>query len=88
MGGITESIDLINLIETENRRVIISSAFESSIGRSALVFLSSLVKSNSTHGLAVSSYFSNDIAEDIYPIVSGKIFFDENMYPPKFNFVK
>ena len=88
MGGITESIDLINLIETKKHKVIISSAFESSIGRSALVFLSSLVKNNSAHGLAVSSYFSNDIAEDTYPIVNGKINFDEKMYPPKFSFIK
>jgi len=88
MGSITESIELINLIETENRRVIITSAFESSIGRSALVFLSSLVKNNLAHGLAASSYFSNDIAEDVYPIVNGKINFDKKMYPPKFSFIK
>ena len=87
MGSITESIDLINLIETKKRKVIISSAFESPIGRSALVFLSSLVKNDSAHGLAVSSYFSNDIAEDVYPTVNGKICFSKKMYPPKFNFI-
>lgn len=88
MGNIAETIDLINMIEKEKRKVIISSAFESSVGRSALVFLSSLVKNNSAHGLNVSSYFSNDITEDAYPIVNGKINFDVKMYPPKFNFVK
>jgi len=88
MGSITETIDLINLIEGANRNVIISSAFESSIGRSALVFLASLVQNNSAHGLAVGSYFSNDIAEDAYPIVNGKIRFDKRSYPPKFNFVE
>lgn len=88
IGNISETIDMINLIEKEKRKVIISSAFESSIGRSALVFLSSLVKNNFAHGLAVGSYFSNDIAEDVYPIVNGKIIFNKEMYPPKFNFVK
>jgi len=88
MGSITETIDLINLIEGANRNVIISSAFESSIGRSALVFLASLVQNDFAHGLAVGSYFSDDIAEDAYPIVNGKIRFDKRSYPPKFNFVE
>ncbi len=89
MGSIIETIDLINLIEGTNRNVIISSAFESSIGRSALVFLSSLVKNDLAHGLAVTApYFSNDVAEDAYPIVNRKINFDEKRYPPKFNFIK
>ncbi|VAX28602.1 O-succinylbenzoate synthase, partial [hydrothermal vent metagenome] len=76
MGSITETINLLNLIQAAKRRVIISSAFESSIGRSALVFLASLVQNNSAHGLAVASYFSSDIAEDDYPIMNGKISFD------------
>lgn len=88
MGSITETINLINMIEAANRNVIISSAFESSIGRSALIFLASLVQNDSAHGLAVGSYFSNDIAKDAYPIVNGKIRFDKRSYPPKFNFVE
>ena len=88
MGNIAGTIDIINTIEKEDRKVIISSAFESSVGRSALVFLSSLLKSNYAHGLAVASFFSNDIAEDVYPIANGKIEFDKKMYPPKLNFVK
>lgn len=88
IGSITETINLIDLIEAANRSVIISSAFESSIGRSALVFLVSLVQNDSAHGLAVGSYLRNDIADDAYPIVNGKINFDKKSYPPKFNFIK
>lgn len=88
IGNIAGTIDIINTIEKEDRKIIISSAFESSVGRSALVFLSSLLKSNYAHGLAVASFFSNDIAEDAYPIVNGKIKFDKKKYPPKLNFVK
>jgi len=88
MGDITEVINLIKLIEAAERNVIISSAFESSIGRSALVFLSSLVENNLAHGLAVASYFTNDIAKDPYHLTNGKIIFDKEKYPPKFNLIK
>ncbi len=88
MGSITDTINLINMIEKENRNVIISSAFESSIGRSTLVFLAALVNKNTAHGLAVGSYLNNDLAEDPYPIINGKIKFDNNLYPPEFNLTK
>ncbi|MEN8194264.1 MAG: o-succinylbenzoate synthase [Bacteroidota bacterium] len=85
LGAITETIDLMKNIERKGRNVIISSAFESSIGRSALVFLASQLNNDKAHGLGVSNIFEKDIAEDEYPIVDGKINFDERRYPPKFN---
>ena len=88
MGGITETINIIRLIEAAKRKAVISSAFESSIGRSALTFIASLVNKELSHGLAVASYFSNDIADDPYPVVNGEINFDKKSYPPKFNIAK
>ena len=61
--------------------------FESSIGKSALVFLASLVNSSSAHGLAPGTYLNNDIVNDPFPIMKGKINFIPQMYPPKFNFI-
>ena len=84
MGIITEAIDLMKLIEMKKRKVIISSAFESSIGRSALFFLASQLNNDIAHGLAVADTFVKDVAEDLYPINDAKITFDERFYPPVF----
>jgi o-succinylbenzoate synthase len=88
MGSLESAIDLIKLIEAKNCKAILSSVFESSIGKSALVFLASLVNSSSAHGLAPGAYLNNDVVNDPFPIVKGKINFNSQMYPPKFNFFK
>ena len=88
MGSLESSINLLKLIEAKDCKAILSSVFESSIGKSALVFLASLVNSSSAHGLAPGAYLKNDVVNDPFPIVKGKINFNSQMYPPKFNFIK
>lgn len=82
MGSFSEMIELINIIEKAGRNVIISSVFESVIGKSGLVYLASLTRKGSTHGLDTTSYLSQNISLDPYPVENGKIHFDK--YPPKF----
>lgn len=88
MGSMNELVDVIRLLQSKERKAIISSAFESAVGRSALVYLASLSNHNSSHGLAVSNYFQNDIADDEFPIKNGRIEFSQRNYPPNFNMIK
>ncbi len=73
LGGITPVIKIIELAGIHNVKTIITSSFESSIGRSLAVFAASLIGDNSAHGLATSDYFEKDIATDPFPVIGGKI---------------
>ncbi len=88
LGGIIETISLIKSAENFRKKIIISSAFESVVGRSAIVLLASLVSNNIAHGLNTASLLENDLATDEYPILNGNIYFKQNNYPPAFNELK
>jgi o-succinylbenzoate synthase len=83
LGSIFNLIEIMNLAEIKNTYVVISSAFETAVGRSLLVFLSSLVKHNYAHGLATSSFFEDEGIPDPFPIENGAIKFNPINYPPK-----
>lgn len=85
LGGIIETIGLIKSADRLGKKIIISSAFESVVGRSALLLLSSLIKGNHAHGLGTSDFFIKDLASDEYPIINGLISFRSKNYPPKFH---
>ncbi|PIQ09943.1 MAG: o-succinylbenzoate synthase [Ignavibacteriales bacterium CG18_big_fil_WC_8_21_14_2_50_31_20] len=84
LGSIIQSIVLIKLAENLNKKIIISSAFESVIGRSALVLLASIVKGSFAHGLNTAKHFVNDLAKESNSISKGKILFNPFSYPPNF----
>lgn len=75
IGGIINSIKIIMLAKEKNIDCIISSVFESNIGKRANVFVSSLLKNNYACGLSTNDFFSNNIEEDFYPIKNGFIEF-------------
>lgn len=83
--GIFSAIKLIEEANRRNKKIILSSSFESAVGKSALVFLASLVKHNLAHGLDTGSHFKTDICADPFNSGSGKILFDPAAYPPKIN---
>lgn len=83
--GYSESIKIIELANQLNKKVIISSTFESVVGRSALVLLASLVMPDTWHGLDTARFFASDLDTDKYNISNGIINFDPGSYPPSFN---
>lgn len=85
LGGIIETISLLKSGDRLGKKIIISSAFESVVGRSAITLLSALVNGNHAHGIDTASYLNEDLAEDVYPVEKGVIFFDSNNYPPSFD---
>lgn len=75
IGGIRETLGIIKLANETNKKVIISSAFESPIGKRMLVMLASLTNHNYAHGLDTIEYFLSPIFDDLFPVERGKINF-------------
>jgi len=73
IGGLVPALEIIELAEKNKVIPVVTSSFESAIGRANLVFAAASVKADIAHGLAVSGYYEQDIANDKFPIVSGKI---------------
>ncbi len=74
LGGIIPTLKIIDQASDKDIKTVITSSFESSVGRALAIFAASLVHENIAHGLATSSYFENDLTEDPYPVKHGKIF--------------
>lgn len=83
-GSVFKLIEMIKLAEAKKNNLIISSAFETAVGRSMLVFIASLTKHNYAHGLATSEYLLDETVNDPFPISNGEINFDNKLFPPKF----
>lgn len=75
IGGIINSLKIIKLAKENNIDCIVSSVFESNIGKRVNVFMSSLLENNYACGLSTNEFFSNNIDEDFYPIKNGFIEF-------------
>lgn len=73
LGGIIPTLNIIRLAEENGIEVVISSSFESVIGRSMAIFAASVVKNDLAHGLATGIYFDKDLTVDPYPVIKGKI---------------
>ncbi len=81
-GGILSSIRIMHTALEYTMEVIVTSAFESTIGRSAAVLLAS-TRSTSIHGLDTARYFVNDVTDDPFPVKNGVIKIDD---PAQFSF--
>jgi len=83
--GFLRALKLIRLSNELNKKVIISSSFESAIGKSGLVMLASLTNHELAHGLSSAEYFESNICNDEFSVKNGVISFDNAKYPPDFN---
>ena len=73
LGGLIPTIKIINMAEKDKVTPVITSSFESAIGRTNAVIAAAVVKTNVAHGLAVNNYFENDLVKDQFIVKSGKI---------------
>ena len=73
IGGLLPTLEIINQAVAENITPVITSSFESAVGKTNAVIAAACVKANVAHGLGVTDYFINDITNDHFPIKSGKI---------------
>ena len=73
IGGLLPTLEIIKQAVAENITPVITSSFESAIGKTNAVIAAASVKANVAHGLGVADYFTNTITNDPFPIKSGKI---------------
>ncbi len=85
LGGFISLLGIIKEAEKRNKKIIISSSFESSVGKSGLVLLAVTTNHNFAHGLDTSHFFENDICADPFTAKAGKINLTPENYPPHFN---
>ena len=73
IGGLLPTLEIIELAEKNNITPVITSSFESAIGKANAVIAAATVKKKIAHGLALNDYFINDIIPDPFPVKDGKI---------------
>jgi o-succinylbenzoate synthase len=78
IGGLIPTLEIIDLAEKNNIITVITSSFESAIGRTNAIIAAAYTKSKIAHGLAVQQYFEKDLIEDHYLIKEGKIYLTRN----------
>ena len=83
--GFYRTLEILQAAESKNKSVVISSVFESAVGRSGLVYLASLIKGSRAHGLGTKNFLMEDLDDNIYPCDKPIIEFKSNNYPPVFN---
>jgi o-succinylbenzoate synthase len=73
LGGLIPTLKIIRIAEENKITPVITSSFESAIGRTNAIIAAASVKSNVAHGLAANHYFKNDLVKDQFNVKSGKI---------------
>ncbi len=73
LGGLFPSLRIIEKAEAAGIKTVVTSSFESVIGRSNAVFLASLIGGQTAHGIGTAKYFDKDLFPDPYPVEKGKI---------------
>lgn len=73
IGGMLPTLEIIKQALTENIIPVITSSFESAVGKTYAVIAAATVKAIVAHGLGVADHFINTITNDPFPIKSGKI---------------
>jgi len=73
LGGLTPTMDIIEEAERKGKKVVVTSSFETSIGRSAAIFAAGILKKQTAHWLAVAEYFKDTIVNDPFPVRNGMI---------------
>jgi len=73
IGGLLPTLEIIEMAEKNNIIPVITSSFESAIGKANAVIAAATVKKKITHGLGLNDYFRSDIIPDPFPVKDGKI---------------
>jgi L-Ala-D/L-Glu epimerase len=75
LGGIVPALKIADLAKENNIQTVITSSFETVIGRTGIVNAAALVNNNLAHGLGVAGYFDEKDVDDPFPVTNGKIVF-------------
>jgi len=73
IGGLIPTLEIIEMAEKNNITPVITSSFESAIGKVNAVIAAASVRKEIAHGLATADYFKNDVIADPFLVKVGKI---------------
>jgi o-succinylbenzoate synthase len=73
VGGLIPALEMIEMAEENNITPVVTSSFESAIGKTSAVIAAAFVKADIAHGIIDSGFYEQDISEDKFPVVSGTI---------------
>jgi o-succinylbenzoate synthase len=73
IGGLLPTIEIIDLAQQNNIDCVVTSSFESAVGRSNAAIAAAYSKTKFAHGLSVNTFFEKDLIEDPFPVQYGKI---------------
>ena len=73
LGGIVNTLKIMDLAKKNKIRTVITSSFESAIGRSFAILAATFLKDEIAHGLGTADLFEKDIVNDPYPVKNGII---------------
>ncbi len=82
MFGFNNTIKLIDAASRNNVSITISSLYESAVGKSANLYLASLCKRKTSHGLLPSVKINGMKLTNPFDLQNGKMKFGQNIYPP------
>ncbi|MGE5433111.1 MAG: o-succinylbenzoate synthase [Syntrophomonadaceae bacterium] len=80
LGGITSTLKIIKDAEGSKIKTVISSSFETSVGRSAAVFLAAASQSTIAHGLGTKGFLEGEPYSDPFEIKCGSIKVDSSIF--------
>lgn len=86
LGSFIENAELIKQAAILEKNIIISSSFETALGKDQLVLLSSLTHHSFAHGLDTAEYFPDYFFDDPYKIKNGAIVISPLYYPNAFDY--
>lgn len=75
LGGIIPTLKIADLAKENNIQTVITSSFETVIGRTGVVNTAAIVDNNLAHGLGVAGYFDEKDIDNLYPVNEGRILF-------------
>ncbi|MCF8259950.1 MAG: hypothetical protein K9J12_04195 [Melioribacteraceae bacterium] len=80
LGGILKINRLKKIANDYGKKLIVSSALESHIGKIHLLFGCAILNNNETHGIDTSFMFSNNPTNDQFPTISGKVDWEAELF--------
>lgn len=81
LGGIINILNANKEAEKLNKKIIISSSFETSLGRYQNAIIAGLINNSSAHGIDTSDFLKHDLTDNFYKIVNNFIEIDLQDFP-------
>jgi len=73
LGGIIPTLKIADLAKENGIETVVTSSFETVVGRTGVVNAAALINNNLAHGLGTADYFDEGEAADPFPVSNGKI---------------